>query len=194
MAIAAATASHAEPPPDSRGSRVRWGPLPDASVSSSTSPDRHRPDCRIERERSHDSTRVHRRHVRPANVRSGPTAVRRGQAVHRRGGRAQHRGVLPTRRRPGRALGLRRRPARTAREDEEPGQGARVVELLPAQRRDRPGPVQPRLRLHRDGAREEPDRVRVPQLLGARHRQHGGARAVRNARTEGAVAAAPSQR
>ena len=70
----------------------------------------------------------------------------------------------------------------------------RPVELLPARRRDRRGPLQPRLRLHRRRARQEPARVGVPQLLGARHRQHGGARAGRHARAEGAVAEAAAQR
>ena len=58
------------------------------------------------------------------------------------------------------------------------------------ERRDRRGTVEPRLRVHRDRARQEPDRLRVPQLLGARHRQHGGARAGRHARAEGALAEA----
>ena len=56
------------------------------------------------------------------------------------------------------------------------------------------GPDQPRLRLHRRRARQEPAGVGVAQLLGARHRQHGGARAGRHARAEGAVAEAAAQR
>ena len=56
------------------------------------------------------------------------------------------------------------------------------------------GPHQPRLRLHRRRARQEPAGVGVPQLLGARHRQHGGARAGRHARAEEAVAGAAAQR
>ena len=52
------------------------------------------------------------------------------------------------------------------------------------------GPQQPRLRLHRDRARQEPARVRVPQLLGARHGEHGSAGARRHARAEEAVARA----
>ena len=39
------------------------------------------------------------------------------------------------------------------------------VELLPPRRRDRRGPVEPRLRLHRHRARQEPAGVGVPQLL-----------------------------
>ena len=74
------------------------------------------------------------------------------------------------------------------------GQGERPLELLPAGRRDRTRPVQPRLRLHRGRARQEPARVRVPELLGPRHGEHGGARARRHARTEEAVARAAPQR
>ena len=85
-------------------------------------------------------------------------------------------------------------PARAARRREGQGQGAGPVELLPPRRRDRRGPVEPRLRLHRDRARQEPARVGVPQLRGARHRQHGGARAGRHARAEEAVARAAAQR
>ena len=62
------------------------------------------------------------------------------------------------------------------------------------ERRDRRGPVEPRLRLHRHRARQEPARVGVPQLLGARHRQHGGARAGRHPGAEGAVARAAARR
>jgi acyl-CoA dehydrogenase len=36
-------------------------------------------------------------------------------------------------------------------------------------------------------------RLGVPELLGARHRQHGGARARRHARAEGAVAGAAAR-
>ena len=89
---------------------------------------------------------------------------------------------------------LRARPARAARRRQGQGQGQRALELLPARRRDRPGPQQPRLRVHRRRARQEPARVGVPQLLGARHRQHGGARAGRHARAEEAVARAAAQR
>ena len=48
------------------------------------------------------------------------------------------------------------------------------------ERRDRRGPVEPRLRVHRQRARQEPAGLGVPELLGARHRQHGGARARRH--------------
>ena len=41
---------------------------------------------------------------------------------------------------------------------------------------------------------QEPARLGVPQLLGARHRQHGGARAGRHARAEEAVARAAAAR
>jgi acyl-CoA dehydrogenase len=47
------------------------------------------------------------------------------------------------------------------------GQGRRPVELLPARRRDRPGPEEPRLRLYRGRAREEPDGLGDHELLGA---------------------------
>ena len=56
------------------------------------------------------------------------------------------------------------------------------------------GPREPRLRVHRRRARQEPDRVGVPELLGARHRQHGGARAGRHAGAEEAVARAAAER
>ena len=50
------------------------------------------------------------------------------------------------------------------------------------------GSEEPRLRLHRDGAGQEPARIRVDELCRPRHRQHGGARASRHPRAEGAVA------
>ena len=74
------------------------------------------------------------------------------------------------------------------------GQGQRAVELLPARRRDRRGALQPRLRLHRPGARQEPARVGVPQLQRPGHREHGGARAGRDAGAEGALAEAAARR
>ena len=85
-------------------------------------------------------------------------------------------------------------PARAARVGEGQGQGAGPVELLPPRRRDRRGPVEPRLRLHRDRARQEPAGVGVAELRGARHRQHGGARAGRHPGAEGAVARAAARR
>ena len=48
------------------------------------------------------------------------------EGVHRRRGRADHRGVLPAGRGPGRALGLRRGPARAARRGQGQGQGQRA--------------------------------------------------------------------
>ena len=68
------------------------------------------------------------------------------------------------------------------------------VELLPADLGDRPRAHQPRLRLHRRRARQVSAGVGVAQLLGARHRQHGGAGAGRHARAEGEVAGAAAQR
>ena len=62
------------------------------------------------------------------------------------------------------------------------------------ERRDRRGAVEPRLRVHRPGARQEPARVGVPQLQRPGHRQHGGARAGRHRGAEGAVARAAARR
>ena len=120
----------------------------------------------------------------------GGPALRRRVRVHRGRGQPGDRGVLPPRRGPAGALGLRRRPARDPRRPE--GEGARrgPVELLPARRGHGRRPVEPGLRLHRVGARQEPDRLRGLQLLGPRHRQHGGARARRHPRATAAVARA----
>ena len=135
--------------------------------------------------------RLRRRALQPRHVRGGPTALGQGEGVHRRRGGADHGRVLPARRGPGRPVELRAGPARAARRREGQGEGQRPVELLPARRRDGPGPEQPRLRLHRCRAGQEPVGVRVPQLRGARHRQHGGAGARRHRRAEGASGSSP---
>ena len=56
------------------------------------------------------------------------------------------------------------------------------------------GLSQPRLRVHRQRAGQEPARLGVPELQRAGHRQHGGARAGRHAGAEEAVAGAAAQR
>ena len=116
------------------------------------------------------------------------------KSLHPERCRSDHGRVLPARREPRGALVVGARPARAARRREGEGQGERALELLPARRRDRRGPLEPRLRLHRGRARQEPPRLRVPELLRARHRQHGSARARRHAGAEEAVARAAARR
>ncbi len=76
------------------------------------------------------------------------------------------------------------------------GQGARArpVEPLPARERAGGRPDQPRVRppVRDHGALSH--RSRGLQLLGARHRQHGGPRPLRHARAEEAVAGAAAGR
>ena len=71
---------------------------------------------------------------------------------------------------------------RAARDPAEAGLRRKSLELLPARRRDRRRPQQPRLRLHRCRARQEPAGVGDHELLSARHRQHGSAGAGRHRR------------
>ncbi|CAA9234539.1 MAG: Acyl-CoA dehydrogenase, partial [uncultured Acidimicrobiales bacterium] len=138
--------------------------------------------------------RLRGRAVQPRHVRGCPPVAGGGQDLHPRGGAAHERGVLRPGRRPRGPLGLRPRTARAARGGQGQGEGQRPLELLPAERRDGPGSQQPRLRVHRGRARQEPARLGVPQLRRTRHRQHGGARARRDARAEEAVArAAPGR-
>ena len=125
---------------------------------------------------------------RPAHVRALAAAVRARQALHPRDRRPMAEkyealGADRTRRRP---LDLRARAAGAAGRRQGPGQEGRPVELLPAQRPDRRGPVQPGLRLHRRRAGQEPAGQRMHELLGPRHRQHGSAGTRRHARAEGA--------
>ncbi len=176
----------------SRHGRSGPGPAPTrggaarSHVPTSGSPLPHQK--RDARARSRHALRLgHRRRPRPVHVRAGGAAVRGRRRLHRRRGRPHHRGVLPPRRGPGRPLGLRRGPARAARRGEGQGQGQRPVELLPPRRRDRRGPLQPRLRLHRGRAGQEPAGLGVPQLQRPRHRQHGGAGAGRHPGAEGAA-------
>ena len=87
-----------------------------------------------------------------------------------------------------------RRPDRGAGEGQGKGQGRRPVEFLPARRRDRRGPEEPRLRLYRGRARQKSAGLGDHELLGAGHRQHGGAGARRHPRAEGEVAEAAAGR
>ena len=122
------------------------------------------------------------------------SAVRARQEIHPRNRRPDVGRIRKARREEDRPLELYAGPARRAAEGQGQGQGSGPVELLPARRRDRPGPHQPRLRLHRRRARQESAGVGDPELLGARHRQHGSAGARRHARAEGEVAEAAAQR
>ena len=76
------------------------------------------------------------------------------------------------------------------------GQGprARPLEPLPARERARARPDQPRVRASLRGDGALPDRAGGVQLLGAGHREHGGARPLRHRRAEARVArAAPGR-
>ena len=131
----------------------------------------------------------------PRHVGGGAAAVRRGEGAHRGERRADHRGVLHASARAARTAGAGRRASSSCCESGQgQGQEVRPVELLPAAFRDRPRAHQPRLRLHRRRARQVSARLGVAQLLGARHRQHGGAGAGRHARAEEEVAEAAAQR
>ena len=70
------------------------------------------------------------------------------------------------------------------------GQGRRLVEFLPARRRDRRRPEEFGLCLYRGRTREESAGVGNHELLGAGHRQHGSAGARRHQGTEREVAKA----
>ena len=77
---------------------------------------------------------------------------------------------------------------------EAKGEGGGAVEPVPARRRARPGPDQPRIRAAVRDHGPLPPGARSLQLLGARHRQHGGAGALRHAGAAGALAAAAAGR
>ena len=70
-------------------------------------------------------------------------------------------------------------PARDPRRAEGQGQGARPVEFLADRLRARLWPEHRRIRLSRRGDGQGASRRRDLQLLGARHRQHGGAGTLR---------------
>ena len=70
----------------------------------------------------------------------------------------------------------------------------RPVEHVPARRAARRRAVQQRLRAARGDPRALAHRLGGVQLLGAGHRQHGGAAPVRHARAEGALAGAAARR
>ena len=90
-----------------------------------------------------------RRAQRPPDVGPGPAALRPRQEIHPRNRRADVGRVRQGRRRQGGSLELYAEAARGAGEGQGQGQGGRPVELLPARRRDRPGPEESRLRLYR---------------------------------------------
>ncbi len=80
------------------------------------------------------------------------------------------------------------------------GEEARPVEHVPAGRprvgrhARHDGPLQPRIRADLRGPRPLLDRLRSGQLLGARHRQHGSVRPLRQQGAQGEVAEAAAQR
>ena len=73
------------------------------------------------------------------------------------------------------------------------GEGARALEPLPAREPARRRAVQPRVRAPLRGHGPLAHRARGLQLLGARHRQHGGARPVRHRGAQEAVARAAAR-
>ena len=135
-----------------------------------------------------------RRTQRSAHVGRGPSAVRTRQEIHPRDRRPDVGRIRAARRGQEGPLELYAGTARGAAEGQGQGQGRRPVELLPARRRDRPGPEEPRLRLYRGRAREESDGLGDHELLGAGYRQHGGAGARRHQGAEREVAEAAAHR
>ena len=93
-----------------------------------------------------------------------------------------------------RPLGPYRAPDRDPRRAEGQGQGARPVEFLADRVRARLRPHHRRIRLSRRGDGQGASRRRDLQLLGARHRQHGGAGALRLGRAQAAMAGAAARR
>ena len=127
---------------------------------------------------------------RPAHERQGSAAVQQGEGLHRRGRQSDERRVPSPGRRPPRRVAICPRPAGSAGSGQGQGQGRRSLELFPARRPHRRRPHEPRLRLYRRRAGQEPHGVRGDELRRPGHRQHGGSGAGRHAGTEGAVAQA----
>src|SRR4051794_18709930 len=86
-----------------------------------------------------------RRTQRFADVGRGPSAVRARQEVHPRDRRPDVGRVHKARREEDRSLEFYTRTAGMPSEGQGQGERSRAVELLPARRRDRPGPEEPRL-------------------------------------------------
>ena len=84
-------------------------------------------------------------------------------------------------------------PDRDPRRAEGQGQGARPVEFLADRLRARLRPDHRRICLSRRGDGQGASRRRDLQLLGARHRQHGGAGALRLERAQAAMAGAAAR-
>ena len=97
---------------------------------------------------------------------------------------AARRGVPGRSRQGRRPLGLHRAADRDPRRAEGQGQGARPVEFLADRLRARLRPDHRRICLSRRGDGQGASRRRDLQLLGARHRQHGGAGALRLERAQ----------
>ena len=85
-------------------------------------------------------------------------------------------------------------PDRDPRRAEGQGQGARPVEFLADRLRPGLWPQHRRICLSRRGDGQGASRRRNLQLLGARHRQHGGAGTLRLARAQAAMAGAAARR
>ena len=124
----------------------------------------------------------------------GEAAGREGARHGARGDHAAGAGVRGRDRQGRQPLGLHQAPGGDPRGPQ--GQGARAgpVELLAHRLRQGLWADHRRIRLPRRGDGLVAAGARDLQLLGPRHRQHGGDRALRLARAEGEVAEAPARR
>ncbi|PRD36416.1 UNVERIFIED_CONTAM: hypothetical protein NCL1_08930 [Trichonephila clavipes] len=130
---------------------------------------------------------------RAQRARTGSSRPR--ESVHARARRAGRAGVL--------GRGAPSRPWRrlaplagagTAGGPEGESEGAGPVEPVAARRGTGRRPEHPGIRAHRRADRPQPARPHRVQLQRARHRQHGGAVALRQRGTEGTLAQAPAGR